>query len=228
MAAPRSADPKSVVTTGAVPSQREPGRGRGRPRGSRPAADRDQIIAAAVRAVRRVGPDVTMDEIATEAGVTKPIIYRTVGDKAAIGLALAEYLSLQVEAAGIEATACEIDPQRRFMAGVRASFEYLAEEQALFLFVEQGWGSADGSHTALLIERAAQPFIDGFAESAELAAHPPEAIQTWAYATVGSLRTVANMWVRDRWCTLDELVEHATTFSLRPYPPSTDQARNSR
>ncbi|MFN3218874.1 MAG: TetR/AcrR family transcriptional regulator [Acidimicrobiales bacterium] len=228
MAAPRSADPESVVAAGAVPSQRALGRGRGRPRGSRPAADRDQIIAAAVRAVRRVGPDVTMDEIAAEAGVTKPIIYRTVGDKAAIGLALAEYLSLQVEAAGFEASACETDPERRFMAAVRSVFEYLAEEQALFLFVEQGWGSADGSHTALLIERAAQPFIDGFAESADGAAHPPEAVRTWAYATVGSLRTVANMWVRDRWCTLDELVEHATTFSLRPYPQPTDQARNSR
>ena len=172
-----------------------------------------------------------MEEIAAEAGVTKPIVYRTVGDKAAIGLALAEYLSLRVQAVGSEATASEHDPQMQFMAAVRALFEYLAEEQALFLFVEQGWGSADGSHTALLIERAAQPFIDGFARSAEGAAYTPEAVRTWAYATVGSLRTVANMWVRDRYCDIDELVDHATAFSLRPYPPAPSSAgrpRNSR
>lgn len=172
-----------------------------------------------------------MDEIAAEAGVTKPIIYRTVGDKAAIGLALAEYLSLQVDAVVIESATPDGDPQLRFMAAVRAVFEYLAEERSLFLFVEQGWGSADGSHTALMVERAAQPVIGGFAEAAESAdgaAHPPEAVRTWAYATVGSLRTMANMWVRDRYCTLDELVEYATTFSLRPYPQPPDQARKSR
>lgn len=168
-----------------------------------------------------------MDEIAAEAGVTKPIIYRTIGDKAAIGLALAEYLSLHVQATTVEAGASESDPQLRFMATVRAVFEYLADEQALFLFVEQGWGSADGSHTALLIERAAESIIDGFAESADGTAHPPEAVRTWAYATVGSLRTVANMWVRDRYCDLDELVAYATAFSLRPYPDpaGTDPSR---
>jgi AcrR family transcriptional regulator len=172
-----------------------------------------------------------MEEIAAEAGVTKPIIYRTVGDKAAIGLALAEHLSLVVEAAASEASASETDPQLRFMAGVRAVFEYLAEEQALFLFVEQGWGSADGSHTALLIERAAEPFIEAFTEAADGAVPPPEAVRTWAYASVGSLRTMANMWVRDRYCDLDDLVEYATTFSLRPYPATQSdvgQPRKSR
>lgn len=41
-----------------------------------------QLLAAAERAIAAIGPDVTMDQIAAEADVTKPILHRTVGDKA--------------------------------------------------------------------------------------------------------------------------------------------------
>ena len=70
----------------------------------------------------------------------------------------------------------------------------------------------------MLVERSAQLHIAALRQSDAGAHHSPEALRTWAYATVGSLRTVANMWVRDRYCELDELVEYVTAFTLRPYP----------
>src|SRR5512135_2304476 len=51
---------------------------------------RRQLLAAADRVVRRRGPDASMDEIAAEAGVTKPILYRHFGDKDGLYAALTE------------------------------------------------------------------------------------------------------------------------------------------
>ncbi|MGH3547151.1 MAG: TetR/AcrR family transcriptional regulator [Pseudonocardiaceae bacterium] len=42
---------------------------------------RAALVQAAMRAIRQHGPDVAMDDIATEAGVSKPILYRHFLDK---------------------------------------------------------------------------------------------------------------------------------------------------
>ena len=59
-------------------------RGPGRPKGGQVVADRTQLLDAAAEAIRTQGPDATMDDIAAGASVTKPILYRTIGDKAAL------------------------------------------------------------------------------------------------------------------------------------------------
>src|SRR5260370_31423332 len=47
------------------------------------------LVEAAVAAIRRHGPGVSMDEIAAEAGVAKPILYRYFGDRGGLVLAIA-------------------------------------------------------------------------------------------------------------------------------------------
>jgi AcrR family transcriptional regulator len=51
---------------------------------------RVELLDAADRVIRRSGPGVSMDEIASEAGVTKPILYRHFGDKDGLYEALAQ------------------------------------------------------------------------------------------------------------------------------------------
>ncbi|HEX5401219.1 MAG TPA: TetR/AcrR family transcriptional regulator [Pseudonocardiaceae bacterium] len=49
---------------------------------------REEFVEATIRAVARYGPDAGMDEIAAEAGVTKPVLYRHFADKADLYLAV--------------------------------------------------------------------------------------------------------------------------------------------
>ena len=67
-----------------------PTRRMGRPRG--PSADqavrRTQLLEAGIRAVRRHGPDVSMEQVAAEAGVTRPILYQHFGDRAGLAEAI--------------------------------------------------------------------------------------------------------------------------------------------
>ncbi|HEY0806144.1 MAG TPA: helix-turn-helix domain-containing protein, partial [Pseudonocardiaceae bacterium] len=61
---------------------------------------REEFVEATIRAVTRQGPDVGMDEIAAEAGVTKPVLYRHFTDKAdlyyAVGLRATDMLMSRI------------------------------------------------------------------------------------------------------------------------------------
>src|SRR5260221_8553079 len=51
---------------------------------------RREFVDAALRVLEAQGPDLPMDAVAAEAGVTKPVLYRYFSDKAALGQALGE------------------------------------------------------------------------------------------------------------------------------------------
>ena len=62
------------------PSRRAPGR-------------RDELLGAALDVIRRVGPGASMDEMAAEAGITKPVLYRYFRDRDGLIAAVAERFS---------------------------------------------------------------------------------------------------------------------------------------
>jgi len=51
---------------------------------------RNEFVQAALRVLARTGPELSMDAVAAEAGVTKPVLYRYFSDKAALVDALGE------------------------------------------------------------------------------------------------------------------------------------------
>src|SRR6266516_2679718 len=53
-------------------------------------ARRMELLEAAIEVIRREGPTASMDEIAAQAGITKPIVYRYFGDRAGVYQAVAE------------------------------------------------------------------------------------------------------------------------------------------
>ena len=112
-----------------------PRRRPGRPKGGQIVADRATILAAAVSVIRRQGPDATMDDIAAGASVTKPILYRTIGDKAALMNALSESLVDEIDRAVAAGTKREGDPRRAFESAIRCYVEAVEAERNLFLFV---------------------------------------------------------------------------------------------
>src|SRR5438309_5817829 len=90
-----------VTAVGAVGRggrQQQRRRGPGRPPGPPPNSTRRraELLDAAERAIRRVGADVSMSEIAAEAGLTKPALYAAFPNKASLADALAERIALDL------------------------------------------------------------------------------------------------------------------------------------
>src|SRR4051812_49948201 len=56
-------------------------------------ARREDLVGAAVEAVRRTGPDFTVDDVARSAGVSKTVIYRYFSDKDELVDAVLERIS---------------------------------------------------------------------------------------------------------------------------------------
>ena len=186
------------------PKRRKPGR----PRAGTLVADRSEVIAAAVELIRSNGPDVTMDEVADAAGVSKPIVYRNLGDKLALVIALSEIFVERLNDVVERAVVATPHGRASFASGVRAALELIDEDRNLFLFVTAG-GPGTGT-VQRLVERSSARMIEQF--SAMRIAHgvDPAPARTWAYATVGAIQIVAMMWLRNGDRTSDEVTEDLT------------------
>lgn len=179
----------------------------GRPRGGQLLADRDELLAAAIRAIGAHGPDVTMEDIAAEATVSKPILYRTIGDRAALVVALSEWMIDQISTEITTALEGHTEPGAKFEAAVRGYLAAVDTNRAVFLFVNAGGQPTD--QLRRLVERSAQLMIALFAASPGLAADRV-ASRTWAYSILGAFQMVTVMWLDDGYCELDTLAADLT------------------
>lgn len=179
----------------------------GRPAGGNAVVGRDQLLAAAERAIRSEGPDATMAEIASEATVTKPIVYRTIGDREALTLALSEQLIDRINAA-VEAERSEgSDPREEFVAAIRAYLRTVVADRNLFLFV---YGGQEAEVVHQLVDRSSAQMIELFSAARTAAGRDPVAANTWAHAIVGALQMVTLMWLRDQYCDIDTVADDLT------------------
>ncbi len=192
------------MSAAAEPSPR---RRPGRPRGGQLLADRDELLAAAIQAIGTHGPDVTMEDIAAEATVSKPILYRTIGDRAALVVALSEWMIDQITTEITAALEGHTEPRTQFEAAVRGYLAAVDSNRPVFLFVNAGGQATD--QLRRLVERSAQLMIALFAASPILAADPV-ASRTWAYSILGAFQIVTVMWLDDDYCELDTLAADLT------------------
>jgi AcrR family transcriptional regulator len=188
----------------AVPARRRPGR----PRAGESVADREQLLAAALRVIRSDGPEVTMDDVAAAAGVSKPIVYRDIGDKDALVAALAARFVDQLNEAVERSTVQGAEGRETFVASMRAALEVIDEERNLFLFVTAGGPGTES--VRLLIDRSSSRMIEQFSEMRTASGLDPLPARTWAYATVGAIQIVATMWLRDGYGNRDDIADHLT------------------
>jgi AcrR family transcriptional regulator len=174
-------------------TRRRPGRP---PRGA-PVADRDAIVAAAEAAISREGSGVSLDAIAAEAGVTKPVLYAKVGDRAA----LADELATRLTDRMIEAAAGTVDAAGPDLDGLTALFrsalDTIDAHRELFLYVTHGQ-AASATERLFLAARSAEPLAAQFARWRGDRGHDETVAVPWAYGIVGMLNMVALWWLEDR------------------------------
>lgn len=110
-------------------------RGRGRPKNG-PSRDvrRDEILDAALRVIRRDGPQASMDAIAAEAMITKPMIYSHFGDKAGLATAIGSHIAAELaKQMGGGAGARTFEAQVHHM--VTAFVDFVDHDPDLFAFL---------------------------------------------------------------------------------------------
>jgi len=204
-------------------------RKRGRPAGRSSddgvIADRETLLAAAERLIRKRGPGVPLDAIAIEAGVTKPILYRGVGDRDALVQALALRLTARMADAMTALVAGATGPRDALRRLVGGYFERAAADRHLYLYVTAGGTSEDRMRQSLLLaDNAANRFEPGIAAYRVAAGADPAVAAVWSYAFVGALHYVTLWWLRDEALEIDAVAEQTTELlwgGLRSRPGKT-------
>jgi len=190
-------------------------RRRGRPAGRTTVdgviADREALLGAAERLIRRRGPDVSLDSIAVEAGVTKPILYRGVGHRGELVNALALRLTSRMAhdvAQLVGGASGPRDALRRLVAGY---LDRAASDRHLYLYVTAGGASEERVQQSLLLaDGAARLFAERIASYREARGADPAVATVWAYGLLGALHFVTLWWLRDEAIAIDRVTDQIT------------------
>ena len=183
------------------------GRRPGRPPGGRHVVDREVLLDAAERVIRRVGSGVSLDAIALEAGVTKPVVYARIGGRSDVANALAERLGDRMITAGSDA----IDgrPYGRDMLAslIEASLETVADHRELFLYVTGGTSDESPLRTLFLAERSAVPIAKQISRWRSKQGLDTAVALPWAYAIIGMLNLVSSWWLTEADRSAEQLAQ---------------------
>jgi AcrR family transcriptional regulator len=167
---------------------------------------RRQLVAAADRVIRRRGPSASMDEIAAEAGVTKPILYRHFGHKDGLHRVLVRRYVRAIYRAP-EAKLGEENPRMRLAAAVYAFLRAVEQEPQIFRFVRHA--TTEQPEAA---ERHAAEIARATRGDLERLGLDVDAAEPWAHGIVGMMQFVASWWLEHPEVPRERLVNQVTTL----------------
>lgn len=182
-----------------------PARGQGGPGRARvPRLVREpEMLAVAAREFGRSGFNgASMDHIASECGVTKPMLYSYFGSKEGLLTAAAEDAGDRLRVRVRRAVDVPgLEPDMRMWAGLLEVFAFVEEHRDAWLVLYPGGGLAGGTlgaGAARARDAMAGLLADLFALTATEAGLPPEAVaqtEMLAHAVTGATISSASWWL---------------------------------
>jgi AcrR family transcriptional regulator len=157
--------------------------------------DREHVLDAAERVIRRDGAGSSLEAVAVEAGVTKPIVYDRVGGRADLADALAERLSDRMVLATRTALAGETLSQMGLTRFIEANLRTVADHRELFLYVTGGSTEQTALGRLSLAERSTTPLTKTLAVWRSGIQQDPGVAEAWAFGIVGMLQMVSQWWI---------------------------------
>lgn len=179
------------------------------------AARREELLGAVISAIRRHGPGVTMEEIAAEAGITKPILYRHFGDRDGLVLALADRFSADLLFELEQALDRDASPRTLIATTIDAYVRFVEHETPLYRFLTQWVGREHPQSVTGLMAAVAERVREVITARLVAAGLTTEPVDTWAYGLVGMVHVAADRWVEQRAKSREQLVAELTDLLWR-------------
>ena len=172
---------------------------------------RAELLAAADRAVKKSGPLVSMTEIAAEAGISKPVLYKHFGDKGGLYQAIAEfYVRTLMDRLRVALREGD-DPHRRITATIEAYLTFVESEPEAYKFLMHRAISERPEAQATVaqfIREVAKEVAVILREELHRFGVDPGAAEAWAHGMVGMVQLAGDWWLEDRTMTRSKLVAH--------------------
>ncbi|MFC1432327.1 TetR family transcriptional regulator [Streptacidiphilus sp. N1-3] len=163
---------------------------------------RSELLDAADRVVRRDGPRASMNTIAAEAGITKPILYRHFGDKHGLYRALAERHTAVLLDAVRAALALPLERRDRVEAVLDTYLAAIEARPQVYRFLAHPDPAADGLSPAGPLAPALRLIADELsgAMNAQVDLGPDSAVvaEAWGQAITGMVLAAGDWWLEQR------------------------------
>ena len=197
------------------PGLRPPGEGRRERWRLHREARRRELVEAAVEAIRTHGPGVGMEEIAAQAGVSKPILYRHFTDRADLWGAVGQLVTDELLAATSSALVVDRPPREMIAAVVDTYLALIENDTEIYRFVVHGSFAGRGissdlvhAHMALVASEVARVLGDRL----RAAGGDTRGAEPWAHGIVGMVQAAADWWIDRRSMSRAALVDHLTAM----------------
>ena len=184
---------------------------------------RSEIVEAAFRAIDRLGPDLSVREIAEEAGTAKPKIYRHFTDKSDLFQAIGRRLRDMLWAAVFPSLDFATDSAREIIKRSAEEYVNLVDEHPNVLrFFIQGRFPEQSESTMLTMNEGREitlAMAEMFNNELREMELDPAAIELAAYATFGCAASATDWWLGStldspRRMPREKFVEHLTTIMM--------------
>jgi len=199
-------EPWGMARVETSPATRGPGRPRRTPEAR--AIQRARLLDAAIAAIRRVGPETSVDEMASEAGVSKPVLYAEFGDKYGIADAIAVEIVERAERdlmAEIARTGT-IELESALRLGVEGFFDIVTGEPAIYGFIFRSIRSNDRGLLDNALVRSLQARFELVAGMLVPDADP-EVLRVMAHGTFGFIIGAIESWLGSQAPPRDDLID---------------------
>ncbi|MGC5534107.1 TetR family transcriptional regulator [Streptomyces sp. SR-10] len=178
---------------------------------------RRELLEAADRVVLRDGPQASMNAIAAEAGITKPILYRHFGDKGGLYRALAKRHTDALLSALRAALDAPADRRERVESTLDTYLAAIEARPQVYRFLMHPSDTADappspeqgfdvGRHSAPLLRRLGEELGQVIAERVDLGPDSEQMARIWGHGIVGMMHAAGDWWLGDRPCSRERLV----------------------
>jgi AcrR family transcriptional regulator len=177
------------------------------------AARRAEFVAAALRVLETHGPDLPMDAVAAEAGVTKPVLYRYFSDKAALVQELGELGTRMLIERLLPAINSDGPALARTREAVGAYFAVIDENPNLYwLLARHGPGEAGSDTDPLQYDKEliAAQLTAVFGDYLRVLGLDSGAAEPWAYGVTGLVQSTGEWWLQRRSMSRVHVVEYVT------------------
>ncbi len=168
------------------------------------------MLNAADRVVQRDGPGASMNAIAAEAGITKPILYRHFGDRTGLMRALTERHTGGLLAAVRAALAEPLERRERvehvldtYLAGI----ESRPQVYRLLTHPEAGDPSGVGNALAPALKQIAEEITGAVLLQIDLGPEAELLSETWGRGITGMVLAAGDWWLETRPCSRTRMVQ---------------------
>lgn len=177
-------------------------------------ARRDQLLDAAIDVIRREGAEVTMEEMASAGGISKPILYRHFTDREGLVAAITEHALAELGAALDEELqqAGHAAPQDAIRTTIDVFFDYVEREPELYRFIVDNDSRHGNQATQAFAEHVAAHVAREIAAGLERAGRDQAPAEIWGRAIVGMCQNTAEWWNAGAPIERHQLVDELTDF----------------